>query len=467
MLTYSFSQKGSLPMYDYLYRCIKNDILSNNLKSNEKLPSKRTLAKNLNISVITVENAYAQLLVEGYIYSIEKKGYYVSDIYKVNTDIISPNNKTAEEKKENLSINYFADFQTNTISHENFPFTSWSKTIRSILSKKRESLLNTSPINGVSELRNEIARHLYHFRGMNISPEHIIIGAGTEYLYGLLIQLLGRENIFAVEDPGYSKISKIYQSNLVKCRFIELDKNGLSLSALKKSDANIIHISPSHHFPTGIVTPVKRRQELLKWAMISNRRYIIEDDYDCEFRFSGKPIPTIKSIDTDEKVIYINTFSKTLAPSFRISYMALPHRLMEKFNSELGFYSCTVSAIEQYTLAEFISSGFFEKHINRMRTFYRGVRNQIINEIKASSNYKKVKIEEENSGLHFLLNVKTKLTDKELIEKTKKKGIKISCLSKYYVKKENCRQRTLIVNYSGISKNKASEAAKRLMDCLD
>ncbi len=201
--------------------------------------------------------------------------------------------------------------------------------------------------------------------------------------------------------------------------------------------------------------------------MISNRRYIIEDDYDCEFRFSGKPIPTIKSIDTDEKVIYINTFSKTLAPSFRISYMALPHRLMEKFNSELGFYSCTVSAIEQYTLAEFISSGFFEKHINRMRTFYRGVRNQIINEIKASSNYKKVKIEEENSGLHFLLNVKTKLTDKELIEKTKKKGIKISCLSKYYVKKENCRQRTLIVNYSGISKNKASEAAKRLMDCLD
>ena len=266
---------------------------------------------------------------------------------------------------------YFADFISNRTNHENFPFSVWAKLVREMVSGESATLLQPPPVGGIPELRKAIADHLYAFRGIGVSPEQIIIGAGTEYLYGLLIQLFGNTAIYAIEDPGYAKISKIYESHGVRVRHIPMDENGIRTEVLEASASDILHLSPSHHYPTGIVTSISRRYELLGWASKSEKRYIIEDDYDSEFRLLGRPIPALQSIDVMDKVIYMNTFSKSLSSTIRISYMVLPEKLLKMFYAKLGFYSCTVSNFEQYTLARFISGGYFEKHINRMRNYYR------------------------------------------------------------------------------------------------
>lgn len=491
MLTYSFENKGKLTLYEYLYRCIKKDILEGKLKKDERLPSKRNLAKHLDISVITVENAYAQLQIEGYIYSQEKRGYFVSEVENRILNVyhtpktLKESNKGLkknelvscfvernrnETPEDNNNVNsYFADFQTNNINSERFPFSIWSRLMREVLSEKDTVLLQSMPYNGVEKLREAIAEYLYHFRGIEVSKEQVFIGAGTEYLYGLLIQLLGRDKIFALEDPGYKKIAYIYESNKVKCEYIAIDKEGLSVAQLEKSSAQVVHISPSHHFPTGIVMPIKRRQELLKWANEKEERYIIEDDYDSEFRFLGKPIQTMQSIDNHEKVIYMNTFSKSLAPSIRISYMILPMHLLERFQRELGFYACTVSSFEQYTLANFMQRGYYEKHINRMKNFYKSQRNLVISAMKNSPLYYKMRIKEENAGLHFLLEVDTQLSDKELLEKLEQEHIKITSLSQYYHNQKNSREHVLIMNYSGVDAEKMTEVMERfgkVLECI-
>lgn len=477
MLTYSFADLGSDSLYEHLYKCIKNDIINGVLAIGEKLPSKRNFAKNLNISTITVENAYAQLMAEGYIYSLPKKGYFVADI---STSLLEKNvGKSTQtpfsfstSKKNTLAEfpptleSYFADFVSNSISADNFPFSIWAKIIREVISEESQALMTNPPAGGIPELRSAIAQYLFQFRGMKVDPVQIIIGAGTEYLYGLLIQLLGNDNTFAVEDPGYRKIAQIYNSHKANCKHIPLDNYGVELSALEESGADIIHISPSHHYPTGIVTPISRRYELLGWASKSPSRYIIEDDYDCEFRLQGKPIPSLQSIDIMEKVIYINTFSKSLASTIRISYMVLPHHLLERFYRQLGFYSCTVSTFEQYTLARFIRQGYFEKHINRTRNFYKTQRNTLLACIKNSPLASRSTIMEEDAGLHFLLKLDTSLSDEELTKKAKQAGLHIACLSKYYDKPEQKIQHTLVMNYSGLEPDKIPEAVKRLSECI-
>ncbi len=518
MLTYSFENIGKTSLYEHLYNCIKNDIMTGQLKNGCRLPSKRSFAKNLGISSITVENAYAQLMAEGYIYSLPKKGYYVSDIsqmltmpvsaaraafsnnsgqtfsnYAVNpSDALggssdnfyasnSASKRTSGNTFKNTSGNafkntsgnascakpaYFADLTSNYTNKDNFPFYTWSKLMKEVIADSASDLLTTSPAAGIYPLREAISRHLIAFRGMQVSPEQIIIGAGTEYLYSLLIQLLGREKTFAVEDPGYRKIRLIYESNNVNCVSLPMTNEGIDTAALVESCADIIHISPSHHYPTGIVTPITRRYELLGWASQSDNRYIIEDDYDSEFRLFGKPIPSLQSIDISGKVIYINTFTKTLTPTIRISYMVLPKPLLELFNEKLSFYSCTVSNFEQYTLARFIEYGHFEKHINRMRIFYKKQRNSLIDAINSSELSKLVKIHEADSGLHFLLEVKTRLSDEELIKKAHKNGLKIVCLSQYYHNADNAVAHTLIVNYSGIAPDSIGDTIARLCRTL-
>ncbi|MDD4680994.1 MAG: PLP-dependent aminotransferase family protein, partial [Clostridia bacterium] len=275
-----------------------------------------------------------------------------------------------------------------------------------------------------------------------------------------------RNHLYAVEDPGYTKLTKIYESNDVKCCHIPMDAFGVMPDFLKSSGADILHITPSHHFPTGIVMPVSRRYELLSWAAKQNERYIIEDDYDCEFRLFGKPIPTLLSIDVMEKVIYINTFSKSLAPTFRISYMVLPKHLVGRYYQKLGFYSCTVSSFEQFTLARFISEGYFEKHINRMRTYYRKQRDTILKAIRESSLNPYLTIQEEDSGLHFLMKVNTDVEDAKLITAAKNAGIRISCVSKYYHDEQDCESHTIIINYSGLAPEKVETAIERLSKCI-
>lgn len=464
MLTYSFENKGKDSLYEYLYKQIKKDILSGILVPNEKLPSKRALAKHLSVSAITVENAYSQLLAEGYIYSKPRSGFYVSYIEgkRLPKEIYFSREEVHGKDPGEPRI----DFVNNGIHVTNFPFSVWNRMSREIMSDWSEKLMVRSPSQGVWELRLAIAEYLYRFRGMMVSPEQIFVGAGTEYLYGLLIQLLGRDQIYAVEDPGYQKISRIYEANQVKYVPIPLDSYGVNVELLEESKANILHISPSHHFPTGIVTPVNRRYEILSWASKEETRYVIEDDYDSEFRLSGKPIPTLQSVDMMEKTIYMNTFSKSLTATIRISYMVLPKQLMKRYHENLGFYSCTVSNFEQYTLAQFMKKGYLEKHINRMRNYYRMIRNEILKCIKMHPKYEQVKIQEEDAGLHFLLYVNTELSDQELMMRTKDAGIAISCLSQYYSIPENAREHTLILNYSGISRNKIQEAIEKLFSVL-
>ena len=464
MLTYNLTATGSDSLYESLYKCIKNDILQGKLCAGEKLPSKRSFAKNLGISVITVENAYGQLSDEGYIYSMPKRGFYVSDIDMVaNPNTSAKTSADANLFDDSASIAcspYFADFSSNQTDSEIFPFTIWTKTVRSVLNDNRIQLMINPPCGGILPLRNAIVRYLWDFRGMKVAPHQIIIGAGTEYLYGLLIQLLGKNLIYGVENPGYHKIGKICKSMGVTYRHVDLDESGVSIHELEEKKIDIIHTSPSHHFPTGLVMPVSRRYELLGWAAKKKQHYIIEDDYDSELRLSGKPFPTLQSIDVSGKVIYMNTFTKTLASTVRISYMVLPEDLAKRFYSELSFYSCTVSNFEQYTLAQFMENGSFEKHINRLRNYYQNKRDAILKELKSGSSGKYITIQEEEAGVHFLMHIQSDCTEAEIVEKAKAGGVKLDPLSRYYIKntekheqngQENPYENTYVMNYSSIN----------------
>ena len=491
MLTYSFSDTGSDSLYQHLYKCIKNDILSRNLRAGEKLPSKRSFAKNLGISVITVENAYAQLISEGYLYSVPKKGFFVSDIsalppcaaFGQSTPARSLSGATSGQSGTAQSLSGAThlpgsadaagrptpriDLTGNRTDIRNFPFSIWAKLAREVLNESRQELVTNPPCGGVMKLRSAIARHLKDFRGITVAPEQIIMGAGTEYLYSLLIQLLGFDKIYAVEDPGYRKIARIYGKHRVSCCHIPLDANGVCVPALEASGADVLHLSPSHHFPTGLVTPISRRYELLGWAARAEDRYIIEDDYDSEFRMSGNPIPAMQSIDLSEKVIYINTFTKTLASTVRISYMILPRHLADRFYRELSFYSCTVSNFEQYTLAHFIENGSFEKHLNRMRSYYHKKRDMLIDRIRRSELAPFAAIREENSGLHFILELQTALSDAEVCERALQKGLRIAALSGFYAQLAPGIEHRFIVNYSALPEEQIDEAIRILCDILN
>ena len=450
MLTYELKKSPGVPLYEALYRCIRGDILNGNLKPGEQLPSKRALAENLEVSKITVEAAYNQLLSEGYIRSKEKVGYFVESVEHRSQPPVP------EFSGEPTPMEPILDLTGSSAGH--FPFSVWMKLQREVMLDYGAQLLRPMPNLGILELRQAISRHLSQFRGLHAPPENILIGAGTDFLYNLLIQLLGRDLTYAVEEPGYGKIRQIYAAGGVTCVSAKMDKQGVMPDSLM--DARVLHISPSHHFPTGLVTPVSRRRELLDWAEATNS-YIIEDDYDSEFRFDAHPMPTMQSMDRSGRCIYMNSFSKTLAPSIRISYMVLPGELMAKFQGELGFYSCTVPSFEQYTLARFLSRGHFEKHINRMRKFYRSRRNRVVRMLKDSPFASRITILEQDAGLHFLLKIATPLSDRELTDKLLSAGIRIHALSHYYHESgENTRM--LVVNYAQLDEEALARALEDL-----
>ena len=451
MLTYELKKAPGVPLYEALYRCIRSDILCGNLKSGEKLPSKRALAQNLEVSKITVEAAYNQLLSEGYIRSAEKVGYFVESVERIA--------KPAEVP----ALLEVPRTQTDTGASgtEHFPFSVWSRLQREVMLDYGEQLLLPLPHQGIWELRHAIASHLNAFRGMQVNPENILIGAGTDFLYNLLIQLLGRDKIYAVEEPGYSKIRKIYAAGGVTTVSAPMDTQGVRPDALQ--NAQVLHISPSHHFPTGLVTPVSRRLELLNWASAANG-WIIEDDYDSEFRFDAHPMPAMLSLNPD-KVIYMNSFSKSLAPSIRISYMVLPPSLMALFREKLGFYSCTVPSFEQYTLSRFLSRGYFEKHINRMRKFYKNRRNRILSLLENCAFSHRLTILEQDAGLHFLLKVDTSRTDRELTDLLSQAGLRLQALSEYF-HDDRFDRHQLVVNYAGLKEEIVENALLRLEKLL-
>ncbi|MBQ3215234.1 MAG: PLP-dependent aminotransferase family protein [Oscillospiraceae bacterium] len=452
MLTYTLEKAPGMPLYESLYRHIRQDILAGNLQAGQKLPSKRALAAHLEVSKITVEGAYEQLLSEGFIYAREKVGYFVE-----NLRTIPPVPPAAPRRSPQPD---FDGVDLTGGGPERFPFSVWSRLQRQVMLDLGQELLRPLPNQGYLGLRQAIADHLAAFRGMAVAPENILVGAGTDFLYNLLIQLLGRELCYAVEDPGYGKIRLIYAAGGARCVDAPMDASGPVPSSLEQ--AQVLHLSPNHHFPTGLVTPVSRRLELLRWAA-EGQRWIIEDDYDSEFRFAARPMPAMQALDQSGRVIYMNTFSKTLAPSIRISYMVLPEALMDQFRQKLGFYSCTVPSFEQYTLERFLRQGYFEKHINRMRRLYKNRRNQLVELLKSSPIAKNITILEQDAGLHFLLRVNTELTDEALTERWAAAGIRIHALSAYYHGDvPEADRHCLIVNYDRLTDENLDVLAQRL-----
>ena len=383
-MKYHIEQSGGKSAYMQLYEQLRKDIVSGSYIYGAKLPSKRLLAEEAGVSVVTAKHAYEILCDEGYLESRQRSGYFV--VYR-ERDFLSPAEKQVKEgswqsesgKDEFLhgesaigeesreeSVNHRRHFHSVHSTKSEFPFSVLSKTMRKVLLDYGEEILEKSPNRGCMELRNAICTYLKRSSGIIAAPEQIIIGAGAEYLYGLIIQLLGKERIFAMEKPAYEKIHKVYEANGVMCDRLKLGKDGIRSEELKKTQATVLHVTPYNSFPSGITASVSKRHEYLRWAE-SRGGYIIEDNYDSELTVSTKNEDTIFSMAEKDFVVYLNTFSRTVAPSFRVGYMVLPERLVEIFDQKLGFYSCTVPVFEQYVLAELIESGDFERHINRVR----------------------------------------------------------------------------------------------------
>ena len=461
MLTYSMEDRGHLPLYEYLYRCIRGDILSGGLAAGTRLPSKRALAEHLRVSVITVENAYAQLTAEGYLQPVPKRGFFVAQVEQLPAAEPGPVPELPQPRPE---PSWRLDLKTNRVDASRFPFTVWSRLTRQVLSEEGTALLAPMPHQGLLSLRQAIARDLRDYRGLTAAPEQIVVGAGAEYLYLLLAQLMGRQAVFAVEDPGYPKITQVYRSSGVRCVPVPLDGQGLDLEALSRSRATVAHISPSHHYPTGLVTPIQRRQALLRWASETGG-VIIEDDYDSEFRFAGRPIPPLQSIDREGRVIYMNTFSQTIAPSMRVGFMVLPPKLLDRWRRTMDFYACTVPATEQAVLARFLSSGQYEQHLSRMRNEYRARRAAVLEAFRKSPFARRITITENGAGLHFLMKLSTRRTDAGLQRRAEELGIRLGFLSEYASLPNPAFDHTLVVNYAGLEPEKLPEAI-RLLDAL-
>ncbi len=353
-MKYKIDESMKKPAYLQLYEQLKADIVNGILPIGTRLPSKRLLAEESGVSVITVQHTYTILCDEGYVEARQRKGYFV--IYK-SDDFLTGT--------ESAQLAVLPSKNTHH-PHNDFPFSVLAKTMRRVLLDYGDSILIKSPNHGCAELRTALCAYLARSCGISARPEQIIIGSGAEYLYSLIVQLLGSDRIFALESPSYEKIRRVYEANGVGCEMLKLGYDGIKSSELERAEATVLHVTPFNSYPSGITASASKRYEYIRWA--ENRRgYIIEDNYESELTVSTKNDDTVFSLSVKGSVIYMNTFSKTVAPSVRVGYMVLPERLLSEFESKLGFYSCTVPVFEQYVLAQLLDSGDFERHINRVR----------------------------------------------------------------------------------------------------
>ena len=436
---FNFDLSGKNKYYN-LYLAIRGEILKGRIKHAERLPSKRALAEELGVSVVTVQLAYEQLLAEGYISSRERSGYFVEAV----TPYSAPDSKPAARPAipaESFKI----DFVKGSTPASLFPFATWARLIRTVLADCGEHLLERVPCDGDFELKSAISAYLYRARGIIVDPKYVIIGAGAEHLYGVIVQLLGRENIFAVENPGYGKISSTYLLNGAKILPVSVKDTGICLDEVENSNATVVHISPSHQFPTGAVMPASARSRLINWARAENR-YVIEDDYDSEFRLVGKPLQCAFSL-CPEKVIYINTFSKSLAPSMRMGYMVLPPLLYEKYLQIFESSANIVPLFEQKALAAMLGGGYFERHLSRLKNYYRSVRSLLLEKLQGVCNVK-----DTGSGLHIIAEFPEAENDEEIKKKAAEAGIKLKCLSDYLIAPAAGYEKCAVINYSGVTR---------------
>ena len=350
--------------YIALYKRIRDEILTGIYPYGSKISSKRQISDDVGVSIVTVEHAIEILCDEGYITPVERSGYYVS--YREDDGFASVSNGN-----ESLPVHASGSDDSSEVSSL-FPFSVFAKTMRRVLSEQGEKILIKSPNSGCPELRAAISDYLARSRGMMVSDRQIIIGSGAEYLYALVVQMLGRNLIYGIEKPSYEKIEQVYHANDVQLRLLALGNDGILSRELASSDADVLHITPYRSYPSGVTASASKRREYIRWSDEKPGRYIVEDDFESEFTPSKKADETVFSLSDKSNVIYINTFSKTIAPSIRTGYMVLPKKLLSVYEKQAGFYSCSVPTFDQYVLADFISAGDFERHINRVRRHNRG-----------------------------------------------------------------------------------------------
>lgn len=447
-LTIELKADNGISLYEQIYLYIREEIRKGNLKCGTRLPSTRVLCAHLQVSRSTVQMAYDQLLSEGYIEAAAYRGYFVADVQGLY-NVKFPVEEMRFETKEKNSFRF--DFSPYGIDLNSFPFNNWRKITKNVLVDDNKELFSRGDPQGEEEFRRTISNYLYQSRGVAAKPQNIIIGAGNEYLLMLLNQLLAGRKTFAMENPTYRQTYRILQSLGEQVVTVGQDKSGMSVDSLTESGANIAYVMPSHQYPLGVVMPVKRRMELLKWANESENRYIIEDDYDSEFRYRGKPIPALCGFDKEQKVIYIGTFSKAIAPAIRMSYMLLPDELMRQYHERMGFYSCTVSRIDQIIVKDFMESGYYEKHLNKMRALYKNRHEVLMSELE---NFRqKFEITGENAGIHLLLKSRENVSEAVLLERAAKESVKVYPLSAYDISGEKREYHTVILGYANLGEN--------------
>ena len=441
--------RSGVPMYEQIYDYMKEEIRKGNLKAATRLPSTRVLAENLKVSRSTTQMAYEQLVSEGYIETVPCKGYYVTRI----EELVEVKQAAGEDFRAGLEAapqeRYQVDFSPRGIDLNHFPYNAWRKVTKNTLVDDNKELFLTGNPQGEAALREAIRGYLHSARGVNCSQEQIIVGAGSEYLLMLLSRILGTEHVIAMESPTYKQAYLVLDSLGYPVVPVEMDRYGLSAKLLEESGADIAYVMPSHQYPMGIVMPVKRRQELLNWAGKSPSRYLIEDDYDSEFRYKGKPIPALQGMDSAGKVIYIGTFSKSIAPAIRVSYMVLPAPLMENYQKKAGFYASTVSRIDQNILYQFLVDGYYERHLNRMRAIYKAKHDTLMAALKELE--AEFSVKGEYAGLHVLLTHKKGRPESWLVEQAKKAGVKVYGLSSYFIHPQhNMYPSTVVLGYANL-----------------
>lgn len=466
MLSIHLDSHSKVSLYEQIYQEIKKLILEKELQTGEKLPSTRGLAASLGVSRNTIDTAYYQLLAEGYIDTTPKSGFYVCDLdlYDHASKILSPTNlsevSAGNANKESDQIKY--DFSPFAVDLSHFPYSVWKKLSKKVLDEEKDLFLSGDP-DGDLELRTAICHYVCLSREVHCSPDQIIIGAGADYLLQMLSLLFHHIGIREVtfENPCYRKAAKIFEENQMQLHTGILDSHGLMVSSIAP-ETEVVYLTPSHQYPLGIVMPFGRRSELLNWAIQAKKRYIIEDDHDSEFRYKGKPIPAMQGMDRHDRVIYLGTFSKAIAPAIRVSYLILPPELSDAYHQALGFYSCTVSRLDQGILTRFLSEGYFEKHVNRMRKLYRNKHDLVLELLKPLVQQRILQIRGEHAGLHLVLDLQKDLSETSLIAEAERQGIRLYGIKKHYLSPTDSASESILLGYSNLSEAEIMEGIRRL-----
>lgn len=460
-LTISLRPGDKTPLYEQIYGYIKEEIRKGAIASGEKLPSTRGLCRHLDVSRSTVELAYEQLLSEGYIEARPCRGYYVSQIdglYQISRPESSVQKEGPGEQRK-----YRYDFTPNGVDLKSFPYNAWRKLSRECLVDDRAELFRLGCPQGEYGLRSAISSYLHQARVVNCTPAQIIVGAGNDYLLMLLTAILGPDHTVALENPTYRQAYRLFENLSYQMRTVDMDEQGMRVDKLKDSGADIAFVMPSHQYPLGTVMPIRRRLELLKWAEEKEGRYIIEDDYDSEFRYKGKPIPALQGYDRSGKVIYIGTFSKSIAPAIRMSYLVLPEPVLDRYTKRCSFISSTVSKVDQLILQKFIEDGYYERHLNKTRALYRSRHDTLLAALRELD--LDFTVSGENAGVHLLLHFSGGRNEEELIRMAEEKSIKVYGLSEYYVDREKGsgpEDTTILLGYANMNEEKIREAVRLL-----